>query len=412
MRSVKNQNFTVIEIGNDTTKMISGSFSDSKPYIFCLKEVKSSSLTENGSIQKSSLERASEIIREALTIEDEAIRDKCSMNSPLVVLPPNGMKVFQEEKDSGVSGRSNNGEAIDRDDIAQLLKTIEGSIEAKAPDYQIVDIIPDLYRYGNRTSETPPYGEKAKQITANASIHCVPKELFETYSSAFKAANVTPEGYGVAPYAAAKLISLENPDLKAYLILDLGGYGSKVSLIGEGRLFQTLCLPVGMNHLTEALAKSFSIPFDKAEELKKTYGYSLRKSKFETPIATNANGQSFRQEDLNNVLKAWFMEYDVKLKNAIDELLEPTIKQNLEQHKDKIISCPIFLIGGGANLSGIKELLMDASDTHPLEAFVPSVIGARDPKYVNILGLLVAECTSDTPSTDMGIAALSRVNDR
>lgn len=412
MRSNRNQNFTIVEIGNYTTKMISGSFSGNKPYIYCLKEIKSLGLTENGSITNASMEKASEIIKEILTVEDEVIGNKCSLNTPLVVLPPNGMKVFQEKKDSSVTGRSTNGELIDEDDITQLLNNIKASIVGKAPDYQIVDVIPDIYHYGNRTSKTPPIGEKATQIMATASVHCVPKGLFRTYIDAFKAAEVTPKGYGVAPYGASQLISLENPDLEAYLILDMGGYSSKVSFIGNGSLFQTLCLPVGMNSLTEALAKAFSISLDKAEEIKKTYGYSLRKTKFETPIAKNAQGETFRQEDLNNVLKAWFMEYDVKIKNTIEEVLEPTLSGNISQLQDVFLSCPIFLIGGGAGLYGIEELLKPASGSHELKAFIPSVIGARDPKYANILGLLTAECTSETPSNDINGPSLSRVNSK
>ena len=405
------KNLTIIEIGNDTTKMLAGSFSGHTPYVFCVKEVSTKNVLLNGAVRGDCVKAVGDALKEVVNIHDEAITNKCSLDHALFILPPDGMKVYEEHQRMGVLGRSNNEGKVDVDDVRGLLKSIETNIRQSAPDYQIIDIIPGVYRYGGKTSNTAPYGEKADSIETRAWVHCVTRDSFATFQNVIKSTSLNPGeySYGVAPYAASKLIALQKGDIEAYIILDLGGYSSDVSLIGEGNLYQSMTMPQGMNHLTQKIADSFDISFKEAENIKRTFGYNLRKTVFNAPIIVNKHGQPYYQANLNKVIEDWFKEYDIVLKNAINTLLEPTIAKNSAEAANIFKTCPIFLIGGGANLNDIEDLLKDGLDQHIPEVFVPNVAGARDPKYVNLLGLLVHKCTSDNPLEENNGVTLSRV---
>lgn len=334
-------------------------------------------------------------IKELLDVKDEGIATKAPLDSVWVVLPSNGTRVLNERFTSAVMGRSNGKGLIDIDDIKQLLTNIR--LSAGNPNYEAVDILPDIYRYGEgRTSKNPPYNEKSSQILAEAKVHSVPVALHHSHLQALEGANVTAIGCGVAPHAASKLIALSNDVPEAYLLIDLGGSSSTVSFIGENNLYQTLSLPYGMNNLTEEIAKSFEISYEEAERVKKTYGYYLRKSKFNAPIVSNGRND-FYQIDLNSVIKRWFTEFNLKFKGTVNAVLDPILKKNNPEAQAILQTCPAILIGGGSNLLGIEELIQDALGSHKGQRFIPNVVGARDAKYANILGLLVAKCTSTTP---------------
>ncbi len=410
----KNVNFTIVEIGNDTSKILAGSFFNKTPYVYCVREIQTRDVMENGMIRKTETAKLAAALKELLNIKDEAISTKCSMRNILVVLPPFGMKVYDETQFTSVMSRSNNKGEIDVEDIKQLLKNIEAAMRTKTDQnsYQIIDIIPEIYEYGSKTSTTPPYGEKAEQISTRASVYCVPKPLVDSHENIFnKELQLQVIGYGVAPYGAGQLICLDKDKkgLKTFIILDLGGRTSSASLIGNKTLYQSSTLPEGMNHLTEALSKAFGISYEEAESVKRTYGYSLRQTEFKAPIITNKMGKSFYQDDINRVIKAWFIDFNVKIKNTIKEMMGPTYEGNASEERRFLDSCPISLVGGGANLLGIEELLKDAIGMHKIEKYIPHVVGAMDPKYANMLGLLAAKCASDTPSGEISGTTLYRV---
>ncbi len=407
------KNLTIIEIGNDTTKMLAGSFLRDHPFVYCVSEVPTMNVLSNGIIKDECLATAVAALKQILPIKDETIANKCSTDNILFVLPPDGMKVYTKKQSVGVLARSNNSGRIDIDDVRGLLKSLESSFRQSTSNCKIVDIIPGVYRYGGKTSNTPPCGEQAEFIETEASIHCVPIPVSNSFENVFKAMDIKPSDYSsdVAPYCASKMINLANPETETYIILDLGAYSSSVSFVGLGNLYHSMSFPLGMNHLTEAIASNFDIDFKEAEKLKRAYGYNLRKTIFNAHIIVNKHGEPLYQMNLNKVIEGWFKEFNIQLSNAISTMIQPSLKINSPKTVDLFNTCPIFMVGGGANLNGIEGLIKDGVGQHSAQVFVPEVAGARDPKYVNLLGLLVHKCTSSTPLRDTNVA-LSRVKEQ
>ena len=60
---------------------------------------------------------------------------------------------------------------------------------------------------------------------------------------------------------------------------------------------------MGGDDLTDAIAEAFGVSFEEAEKLKRDYGYDLRPSSYQPPIAGQAEGQAFTKKELNSIIE-------------------------------------------------------------------------------------------------------------
>ena len=101
----------------------------------------------------------------------------------------------------------------------------------------------------------------------------------------------------------------------------------------------------------------------------------------------------YYQEHLNNVIKTVYDEFNRYLANALDSLLQASLASSNVEGQQVIHSLPVLLIGGGSKLFGIEKLIAPALGEHPVRRFLPKVAGARDPRYVSLVGLIISSCT-------------------
>ncbi|MES2416473.1 MAG: type IV pilus assembly protein PilM [Patescibacteria group bacterium] len=160
-------------------------------------------------------------------------------------------------------------------------------------------------------------------------------------------------------------------ELSPVLMLDFGAYKTKISIIEFGSVKSFHTINRGGAEVTESISKSLSIPFTKAEEMKKEYGM------FDNPV----------EKSLADIIKI-HIDYVFSETNSV--LL------NYEKKYNKTIS-KIILTGGGSQLKGFKEMAMSA---FPVEievgnpfskvgapAFLEKVLLATGPEFAVALGL-------------------------
>ena len=72
-------------------------------------------------------------------------------------------------------------------------------------------------------------------------------------------------------------------------------------------------------------------------------------------------------------------------------------------------SLPVLLVGGASKLSGLESFLTKILAGREVIKVVPRSIGARDPKYANLLGLLLCcKYSGSLADNQRGVAPLSR----
>ena len=160
-------------------------------------------------------------------------------------------------------------------------------------------------------------------------------------------------------------------ELSPVLLMDFGASRTKLSIVEFGSVRSFHIINRGGAEITDAISKSLSVPFSKAEEMKKEFGL------FGNPAEKN----------LSDIIKI-----------HIDYIFSETnnVLLGYEKKYNRTISKIIFS-GGGSLLKGLKEVAIDnfkaeIENGHPFSkvgapAFLEKVLETMGPEFAVALGL-------------------------
>lgn len=389
-----------LEIASDSIKLLIGYELGGNPIVLYRKKKEIPGLIKEGQIpDPQGLVRA---LAELHSIVDDPAHIRIAVSEICFVLPPIGLTVYDSDKTTNVVSPTNEIAKIDISNVVSLVKK-----EAIPGDNEIVDIIPDefILEDGRRFSN-PPLGQKSPSLTIKAKIHSLPSKVPNTYSKLLTQAGFRIRRASVSTYCIAELFKT-CPDLpSSYVLVDMGGRLTTVSLIGRGAPYSSASFFKGGDDLTEAIAASFETDFVNAEKVKTEFGYRETIHGYEPPLPLNdgvARENPFYQTHLNGVIATFFEGYEAVLGNAVSSLLS--------RYRGKYDSLPVVITGGASRLYGIRPFLEKALPGRELYLPLPRSIGARDAGFTALLGLLLNgdKYIGSLEDNYHGVSSVSRV---
>lgn len=200
-------------------------------------------------------------------------------------------------------------------------------------------------------------------------VVAIQNETISKYQTIVKQCDFAADFFELEIFSAVRA-NFEH-ELSPVLMIDFGAYKTKLSIVEFGSVKSFHTINRGGADITESISKSLSIPFTKAEEMKKEFGL------LDNPV----------EKALPEIIKI-HTDYVFSETNSV--LL------NYEKKYNKTIS-KIILTGGGALLKGFKE---SAVSTFPVEvvtgnpfakvgapAFLEKVLVSTGPEFAIALGL-------------------------
>ncbi len=213
-------------------------------------------------------------------------------------------------------------------------------------------------------------------------VLAIATSVIESYLSLFKKAGLAPISFELEAQAIARAV-IPHGDMNPVMIVDFGESRTGVSIADEGRVLFTTTLDIGGITLTNMIAKNFSVSFEEAEKMKRSY-----------KLDGDANTDSIFPVILNgiSVLRDELVKQDTYWK---------THDRENKKHEDinRIILC-----GGDANLSGLSDYL-EASmkikvenanawvNISDMKISVPDMTFEESFGYATVLGLALADYT-------------------
>ena len=371
-----------IEFGSKKMKLVVGYelegqvcvlYATTKPYGYMI---------ENGEILDPS--RLSQALKEVKNYADPAAQLKLNIQEVVLALPPYGLSIYQGSQSSAVGGEDG---TVTKNEIRSIHNLIKNSYVV--PGNSLVDIVPIFYELDQgRRSMYPPIGQKSNSLRISVMTHSLPTHVYQAYTQPVKDAQVVLKRSIVAPFGAAALVS-SYPNMPAnYLLVDIGAEMTTVSLIGEGRLYNSVYFNWGGDKITEKIITSFNINENDAERYKVTYGIDNRQMNFNAPVCKSNDGEGNEikhySDELNEIIKSELAVFLKDLETSLDELLK-NYDPNMVNKK-----IPMVLIGGGAKLNGLVDYLKPKVESEDVIVVTPKNLGARDATYTNCLGLILA----------------------
>lgn len=387
------------EVTSDSIRLVLGYEEDRAPVLLYKSEMAIPDIISGGVVKEEDALVAA--LSKFHKIVDDHVKLDLTITTVNVVLPSIGFLAFRGAKTTNTVSPSVT--AVDVSNVISLLQK-----EAVKDGYSVIDIIPQEFILddGRRFYE-PPIGETSSTLTVNAFVHVLPSAVASAFQTCFLKAGFRIERVAVSSYCEGLAVQREEDLPKDAIVLNLGARITNVNLLSDGMTLASEAFYFGGDDVTDKIVDGLGVSYEEAEALKKKYGYDPRHRLFDAPIYTSndlAKGK-IHQGDLNDVLVPAMEQYGKQIKDAIGHLVKLTAKAE---------DLPIILTGGTSLLPGLDLLLRPLFPEKEFHFYCPRTIGARSPRYMALLGLLLARNsgTGSLSDNQKNLPHVSRPNEK
>lgn len=302
---------------------------------------------------------------------------KMDITSVTLVLPANGLEVFENVASTSVVSTSTKIADVDiRNVINMLLR------DNYSEDNEVVDIIPITYSLDkDRVFSNPPLGEESTTLTLKAFVHTVPRYIKNVYMSLIEKVGLKVNNLVVAPYGIGQLFLTYKDVPNKYFLVNLGANNTSVVSMSNGKPYRVCFVNYGSDSITKVLANRLGISYEKAEELKRTYG--LEKT-------THTYLPNVVKSELSEDIKFTAKEIAVIVSDELERLMKDIIRalKTMSSESPELEQWPVVFVGGGRNIIGFKDFVKEKIQMR--KCILPSIksIGARNMIYIDELGAI------------------------
>lgn len=302
---------------------------------------------------------------------------KMDITSVTLVLPANGLEVFENVASTSVVSTSTKIADVDiRNVINMLLR------DNYSEDNEVVDIIPITYSLDkDRVFSNPPLGEESTTLTLKAFVHTVPRYIKNVYMSLIEKVGLKVNNLVVAPYGIGQLFLTYKEVPNKYFLVNLGANNTSIVSMSNGKPYRVCFVNYGSDSITKVLANRLGISYEKAEELKRTYG--LEKT-------THTYLPNVVKSELSEDIKFTAKEIAVIVSDELERLMKDIIRalKTMSSESPELEQWPVVFVGGGRNIIGFKDFVKEKIQMR--KCILPSIksIGARNMIYIDELGAI------------------------
>lgn len=225
-----------------------------------------------------------------------------------------------------------------RDQAKILGASIEEDVLHDFPQYCKVDDV---------KTAVNPVGLYGRKIEINALLLLVRHIQLQNLVKAVHQAGFDVANIFYTSYSSAQACLSEYHRRQGCVLVDIGALLTDILIFHDGFLKYVVTIPLGGEHLTNSIANRLDIPFDLAEEIKKSYAFALSSQAVgeEEILIKNAQGyMPVKKEVIAQSLEPAVARF-------VDMLLQAIKNSNLGND----IKAGIVIIGGGSLLPGLEE---------------------------------------------------------
>lgn len=211
-------------------------------------------------------------------------------------------------------------------------------------DKDILHVVPISYTIDDRIHTKNPNGFSFKKIVGEFFIIQADKLYLIDIVRVCNEAGLEVKKLYAEPFASASVILSQKVKDQGVIIADIGGGTTDALVFRGGNPVDVFTVNIGGKIMSNDISVGLGIPFEIAEQIKRTYGLQQDPSYFVDVVDLYKNQKRLSGEMVYNILGA-----------RVKELAE-LIKQASAEHSLSLRS-GLVLTGGGSEVFGITDLL-------------------------------------------------------
>jgi cell division protein FtsA len=274
---------------------------------------------------------------------------------------------------------------IAREDIDRV---IEASKSINIPsELELLHVIPREFVVDGQDGIHDPLGMTATRLEANVHIVTGARTHNQNVLTCVNKAGIAVQELVLEQLAAAEAVLTQDEREMGVLLMDLGGGTTDYAVFLEGNVIHTNVLPVGAGHFTSDISVVLRTPMEDAERIKKRYGCALASlvmedDPIEVPTVGGRAPKILSRQELTGILEPRAAE------------IAKLVYRDLEKvGLDKEIRSGVVVVGGGAEMDGIVEMVEQVFDQQARKGMPRGVGGLADtvngPEWAAASGLLL-----------------------
>ena len=274
---------------------------------------------------------------------------------------------------------------IGREDIDRV---IEASKSINIPgELELLHVIPREFVVDGQDGIHDPLGMTATRLEANVHIVTGARTHNQNVLTCVNKAGIAVQELVLEQLAAAEAVLTQDEREMGVLLMDLGGGTTDYAVFLEGNVIHTNVLPVGAGHFTSDISVVLRTPMEDAERIKKRYGCALgslvtEDDPIEVPTVGGRAPKILSRQELTGILEPRAAE------------IAKLVYRDLEKvGLDKEIRSGVVVVGGGAEMDGIVEMVEQVFDQQARKGMPRGVGGLADtvsgPEWAAASGLLL-----------------------
>lgn len=282
----------------------------------------------------------------------------------------------------GVVGIS--GEIVDEYDI---IRALEAARAVAIPhNREVIHIVQRGFSIDGQDGIRSPIGMHGYRLEVETHIITAAAATVENLRQCVGAAGVEVQQFVLNPLASAEVVLSENERQMGAIVCDIGGGTTDMAIYVDGKVWHTMVLAVGGNHVSADIAHGLRLPFAQAEEIKLQQGYAIRAEVgAEDYFAVRPFGEDkavqINKQELAHIIEA-----------RVEEIFELSLQEIKRSGYDGLLPAGMVLTGGVSALPAIRDLASDVLGIPVRIAQPENIIGMVDqlhsPAYSTSVGLL------------------------
>ena len=274
---------------------------------------------------------------------------------------------------------------IGREDIDRV---IEASKSINVPsELELLHVIPRQFVVDGQDGIHDPIGMTATRLEANVHIVTGARTHNQNVLTCVNKAGIAVQEMVLEQLAAAEAVLTQDEREMGVLLMDIGGGTTDYAVFLEGNVVHTNVLPVGAGHFTSDISVVLRTPMEDAERIKRRYGCVLASlvtedDPIEVPTVGGRAPKILSKQELTGILEPRAAE------------IAKLVYRDLEKvGLDKEIRSGVVLVGGGAEMDGMVEMVEQVFDQQARKGVPRGFGGLADtvsgPEWAAAAGLLL-----------------------